>query len=706
MLGRVLESMETFGKECLPAVEGSKVGKKRPTTGWSEHVKPYQDESKFWFSVWISLGKPGYGDVYNNMRYSKNQYKYAVRRLKRAQNKIQNDKFVSNIIEGGVNIFQEIRKYRGTSSTVSSRIDDEVGSSNIANHFASIYSKLYNRVELGEKFQKMSEDFDKEVDMEGSSQLDRINEELVKVALKMMKPNKSDAVFDATSDFYINGPPELVYHLTSLVKLYLSHGCVPSFTLLCTLIPLVKDNLGDITSSDNYRAIAGGCLLLKLLDIVILLLEGEKLGCDPLQFGYQAKSSTTMCTWTVTSIIDYYNRKGRPLYGCAMDMAKAFDMVEWGELFTTLRDRKVHPIYLRLMMFIYKNQQCDVKWAGRFSFRFSVSNGVRQGAVSSAILFSIYINELFVILRKAGFGCHINGLFLGCFGYADDLFLLAASRSGLQTMVNICQNFASSKNLKFSTHENPDKSKTKCLIFSKKAKDRENVLPVLLNGDPLPWVGQVKHLGSTLQLDNSMKMDLCQKRGKFIGKMTSLFQEFSYVDPEVLVKIMNIFNTSFYGSNLWDIFSADCEKLFKSWNVAIRMAFNVDRCTHRYLIETISNSIHPKTMLASRYVTYHRSLINSPKLCVRFLARLFERDNRTVLGKTLDMLCKLCDKEDLSLLSSNYVKSKLSYYNVPDEEMWRVETVTELLNLRDQSLYLPGFTNEEINTMLVFTCTS
>ena len=151
------------------------------------------------------------------MRQSRAQYKYAVRRLKRAQKKIQKDKFVSNIIEGGVNIFQEIRKYRGTSSTVSSRIDDEVGSSNIANHFASIYSKLYNRVELGEKFQKMSEDFDKEVDMEGSSQLDRINEELVKVALKMMKPNKSDAVFDATSDFYINGPPELVYHLTALV---------------------------------------------------------------------------------------------------------------------------------------------------------------------------------------------------------------------------------------------------------------------------------------------------------------------------------------------------------------------------------------------------------------------------------------------------------------------------------------------------------
>ena len=117
-------------------------------------------------------------------------------------------------------------------------------------------------------------------------------------------------------------------------------------------------------------------------------------------------------------------------------------------------------------------------------------------------------------------------------------------------MVDICSNFATRKNLKFSTNINPDKSKTKCLIFSKIAKEREGVTPILLNGDPLPWVSQVKHLGSTLQLDNSMKIDIGQKRGTFIGNMMSLFQEFHYINPPVFVKIMNIFCTSFYGSNL------------------------------------------------------------------------------------------------------------------------------------------------------------
>ena len=164
-----------------------------------------------------------------------------------------------------------------------------------------------------------------------------------------------------------------------------------------------------------------------------------------------------------------------------MDMSKAFDMVEWSELFITLKERGVHVIFLRTLMFIYRNQQCDVKWSGKYSYRFSVSNGVRQGAVSSAILFSVYINQLFAILRRSKFGCCINGVYLGCFGYADDLFLVSASRTGLQAMVNLCQEFASSRNLQFSTNENHVKSKTKCLVFSKKIKERYGVLPVKLN---------------------------------------------------------------------------------------------------------------------------------------------------------------------------------------------------------------------------------
>ena len=68
--------------------------------------------------------------------------------------------------------------------------------------------------------------------------------------------------------------------------------------------------------------------------------------------------------------------------------------------------------------------------------------------------------------------------------------------------------------------------------------------------------------------------------------------------------------------------------LYSSYNVTLR----VDRCTHRYLIEPLSKCLHLKTMLASRYSTFHNSLVKSKKLPVRFFARISKSDKRTVWG--------------------------------------------------------------------------
>ena len=91
---------------------------------------------------------------------------------------------------------------------------------------------------------------------DGSSlKFSQVDNQVVEKALSMLKSNKSDSVFDVTSDFYLNSPPELIPHLTNLIRLFLAHGYVPQIVLLCTLLPLVKDGFGDITKSDNYRAI-------------------------------------------------------------------------------------------------------------------------------------------------------------------------------------------------------------------------------------------------------------------------------------------------------------------------------------------------------------------------------------------------------------------------------------------------------------------
>ena len=169
------------------------------------------------------------------------------------------------------------------------------------------------------------------------------------------------------SDQFINAPSELYQHLVWLIKSFLLHRYMPENLLVCSLFPLLKDNLGDMTKSENYRAIAGGCLLIKLNNIIIILLESERLSYDELQFAYQKNTSTVMCSWSVTSVIDQHINKGVPVFGAAMDMSKAFDMVSWCELFTTPNKRQINPLIMRLMIFIYMNQECNAVWNNRKS---------------------------------------------------------------------------------------------------------------------------------------------------------------------------------------------------------------------------------------------------------------------------------------------------------------------------------------------------
>jgi len=53
------------------------------TPGFSEHVKPYREESMFWHNLWIDRGRPKTGHVANCMRRTRAAYHYAVRRVQR-----------------------------------------------------------------------------------------------------------------------------------------------------------------------------------------------------------------------------------------------------------------------------------------------------------------------------------------------------------------------------------------------------------------------------------------------------------------------------------------------------------------------------------------------------------------------------------------------------------------------------------------------
>ena len=96
----------------------------------------------------------------------------------------------------------------------------------------------------------------------------------------------------------------------------------------------------------------------------------------------------------------------------------------------------------RLLLDMYTRQRMCTTWNGVKSEFFSTDNGVKQGGILSSILFCVYIDELLNRLLSSGIGCHMGHLSFACFGYADDVNLLAPSIGALQDLITICENFA------------------------------------------------------------------------------------------------------------------------------------------------------------------------------------------------------------------------------------------------------------------------
>ena len=137
---------------------------------------------------------------------------------------------------------------------------------------------------------------------------------------------------------------------------------------------------------------------------------------------------------------------------------------------------------------MYSNQLCHLKWGDETSASFSISNGVKQGGVISPLLFSLYIDELFLLLKQSGLGSHVRLTYAGAFGYADDTALVTPSLSSLKQMISICEEFAKCYSIVFNL------SKTKLLCFN--LDSLSEIPPIYLNGVQISIVEHEKHLGN------------------------------------------------------------------------------------------------------------------------------------------------------------------------------------------------------------------
>lgn len=694
-LNRMLESITMSLNSCIPMTRSESGKKISRIANWNEDVLPYKDTAWFWHSVWQSAGRPINTELHRQMKRTRNLYHFQIRKNKKMIKTLKRNALLDACINGNGDIFDIIKKQRKTKTSLPTTIDGV--SSNIGNHFANIYSQLYNSVNDDTELNHLRQYITERIDSSSLQDVLRITPELVTEAIGHLKNNKSDPTNQISSDALKNAPTILCEQLANLFKQFLIHGHVSSILMLSTLIPIIKDKLGDSSSSNNYRSIAISSLILKIFDWVILILHEKELGMDELQFGFQRKTSTNMCTWLVVESIDYFQRNGSDVYACVMDMSKAFDHVRHSTLFWKLIKKGISLISIRLLSIMYEKQIANVRWNNILSNTFPVKNGVKQGGVLSPWLYCAYIDDLFDLLRHNGTGCWVNGMFVGIVGYADDLLLLSPSLDGLQEMVNNCEIFARSHNLTFSTHQDPKKCKTKCMAFLKKARNLKNIL---LNGRELPWVNSSKHLGIRISLDiRGLTNDLTEKRAQFINKTNDLIQEFHFADARTKVKINNIFNSHFYGSSLWDLFSWEAERLEKTWNVSQRILLGIPRNTHRYFIEPLTETRHIIFSLYSRFFNFISSIAATKKSVLRNMLSVCKYDCLSTTGRNLRNIMLRVTKSCVDDIIIDDIKT-LVYNVIPPGDEWKVNLAKEILDVKGRDMELKILNNAELDDIL------
>jgi hypothetical protein len=219
----------------------------------------------------------------------------------------------------------------------------------------------------------------------------------------------------------------------------------------------------------------------------------------------------------------------------------------------------------------YQKLSVVVRWNGCDSSPLRVLSGVRQGGILSPILFNLYVNCFLTSLRKCGLGCHIQGIYIGCIMYADDLLLLSASVLDLQSMLDKCGCIGQDLDINFNC------CKSKCMIIGPHKVSK--ILPMSISNAMIEWVDSIKYLGIVIKSDKLFNVDLKDSRRKFFISFNSIINKCKYASDIVKLQLLesHCLPILMYSLECLNLTPALIKEVNCWWNAVYRRIFGYNK---------------------------------------------------------------------------------------------------------------------------------
>ena len=196
-----------------------------------------------------------------------------------------------------------------------------------------------------------------------------------------------------------------------------------------------------------------------------------------------------------------------------------------------------------------------------------------------------------------------------------------------------------------------------------------------------------------------------EKRARYIQFNNELMQEFSFTRSCTKAFINRVFNSHFYGSVLWNLYEKESSMVFNTWSTSVRKMFRLNRRSHRYLIEPISEMPHIKQALIQRSVGFMKRLSSSQKDVLRKAFEICKKDCRTTTGSNIRNIMLESKVNSFDQLSKTDLKM-LEFHPTPQEDQWRIPLIKDLVDIRDGISDVIGWSKDDLQASLDFLCTT
>ena len=530
-------AIEKYYNDLLECVRLSELQLPRfkPTTKkmyWNRELNVLKNDSIVAHDVWKMNNCPRSGPIFEAKKHSYYKYKLSIRSNKNKLDQERVDSLNEDLLRGDhCKFWKSFKYYNYNKVAQSSRINGLTDDSQIANCFAGNFSRIYESsdksqsAKLNEQFRDMFNEYHVKHANDSINSLYLSWPEMIDV-LSKLEPGKATASF-LKPEHILYGSPKLARHIHLLFNAMIQHSYVPQDFLHGSISPLIKDSRGDNSDPDNYRGLTLSVLLSNLFERALLCKIGHLLSTDSLQLGYKKRHSTSHAIHTLKCTIDYFTSRNSNVFAAFLDCSKGFDKVNHSGIYIKLMQRKVPLCILNLLVYWYSNLTSVVRWNSSLSYSFSVRSGVRQGGVLSPHLFAIYVDDLILSLRRLN-GCHIADIFLACIVYADDICLLAPSRSALQLLLDTCESYGLSWCLSY----NPSKSKV--LHFGKDTFSPQ----IMMYGKSLNFTKEYKYLGVVVVAGKTFSTSHMSPLIKFRSAANTVLNVQKKPSEQILMKLL------------------------------------------------------------------------------------------------------------------------------------------------------------------------